>query len=72
MNLYEAQHLARDLMNRHGLADWHFRFDHAQVLKRLTHHASVRDADPIVRKRDRPALMLIPSPRPGSSPAAFS
>jgi predicted SprT family Zn-dependent metalloprotease len=30
MNLYEAQHLARDLMNRHGLPDWHFKFDHAR------------------------------------------
>jgi predicted SprT family Zn-dependent metalloprotease len=30
MNLYEAQHLARDLMNRHGLPDWRFQFDHAR------------------------------------------
>src|SRR4051812_49651304 len=30
MNLYEAQHLARDLMDRHGLADWRFQFDHAR------------------------------------------
>jgi predicted SprT family Zn-dependent metalloprotease len=30
MNLYEAQHLARDLMTRHGLSDWRFQFDHAR------------------------------------------
>lgn len=30
MNLYEAAHLARTLMNGHGLADWAFGFDHAR------------------------------------------
>lgn len=30
MNLYEAAHLARELMNRHGLHDWSFAFDHAR------------------------------------------
>lgn len=30
MNLYLAQHLARELMQRHGLSGWSFRFDHAR------------------------------------------
>jgi predicted SprT family Zn-dependent metalloprotease len=30
MNLHLAQHLARDLMRQHGLADWTFKFDHAR------------------------------------------
>jgi predicted SprT family Zn-dependent metalloprotease len=30
MNLYEAAHLARSLMNEHGLPDWAFSFDHAR------------------------------------------
>ena len=30
MNLYEAAHLARKLMNDHGLVDWRFDFDHAR------------------------------------------
>jgi predicted SprT family Zn-dependent metalloprotease len=30
VNLYEAHHLARDLMTRHGLSDWRFHFDHAR------------------------------------------
>jgi predicted SprT family Zn-dependent metalloprotease len=30
MNLYEAGHLARELMRQHGLAGWTFEFDHAR------------------------------------------
>lgn len=30
MNLFEAGHLARALMNQHGLGDWSFAFDHAR------------------------------------------
>src|SRR4051812_20322172 len=30
MNLYEAAHLARNLMSQHGLAGWKFTFDHAR------------------------------------------
>ena len=30
MNLYTARHIARTLMNEHGLIDWTFRFDHAR------------------------------------------
>src|SRR5689334_16215777 len=30
MNLYEASHLAKDLMSQHGLSDWRFTFDHAR------------------------------------------
>ena len=30
MNLYEASHLARELIARHGLAGWRFSFDHAR------------------------------------------
>jgi predicted SprT family Zn-dependent metalloprotease len=30
MNLYRAQILARQLMIRHGLEEWSFRFDHAR------------------------------------------
>ncbi|CAN5416765.1 hypothetical protein BH09PLA1_BH09PLA1_15130 [soil metagenome] len=30
MNLFEAKHLASDLMKRHGLLGWTFRFDHAR------------------------------------------
>jgi predicted SprT family Zn-dependent metalloprotease len=30
MNLFEAGHLARTLMNQHGLANWSFAFDHAR------------------------------------------
>ncbi len=30
MNLYEAAHLARDLMTRHELVGWSFAFDHAR------------------------------------------
>jgi len=30
MNLYEAQHLARELMTKHGLVNWRFQFDHAR------------------------------------------
>ena len=30
MNLYEAAHLAKELMTRHGLAGWSFEFDHAR------------------------------------------
>jgi predicted SprT family Zn-dependent metalloprotease len=30
VNLFEASHLARQLMNLHGLTDWSFGFDHAR------------------------------------------
>ncbi len=30
MNLYEASHLARELIARHGLSGWRFSFDHAR------------------------------------------
>jgi predicted SprT family Zn-dependent metalloprotease len=30
MNLFAARHLARTLMQQHGLRDWQFRFDHAR------------------------------------------
>src|SRR5438477_1023387 len=30
MYLYEAAHLAKDLMSQHGLVDWKFSFDHAR------------------------------------------
>jgi predicted SprT family Zn-dependent metalloprotease len=30
MNLFEARHLAHQLMREHGLADWTFAFDHAR------------------------------------------
>ena len=30
MNLYEARHLARNLMTQHGLSGWSFAFDHAR------------------------------------------
>jgi predicted SprT family Zn-dependent metalloprotease len=30
VNLYEAAHLARQLMNQHGLSDWSFELDHAR------------------------------------------
>ena len=30
MNLYEAAHLARTLMQEHGLVNWSFGFDHAR------------------------------------------
>jgi predicted SprT family Zn-dependent metalloprotease len=30
MNLFEATHLARELLKRHGLHDWQFAFDHAR------------------------------------------
>jgi predicted SprT family Zn-dependent metalloprotease len=30
MNLYEAAHLAKDLMKQHGLIQWSFYFDHAR------------------------------------------
>src|SRR3569832_903715 len=30
MNLYEAAHLARNLMSQHGLVAWSFSFDHAR------------------------------------------
>ena len=30
MNLHEAQRLARQLMDKHGLADWSFRFDRSR------------------------------------------
>lgn len=30
MDLYEASHLARQLMDQHGLSDWQFRWDRAK------------------------------------------
>ncbi|MBC8108400.1 MAG: SprT-like domain-containing protein [Anaerolineae bacterium] len=30
VNLFEAKHLANDLLKQHGLSDWTFRFDHAR------------------------------------------
>ncbi|MBO0609337.1 SprT-like domain-containing protein [Myceligenerans salitolerans] len=42
MNLVEARNLARDLMDRHGLADWRFEYDDAKRRAGMCHFAARR------------------------------
>lgn len=60
MNLYEAAHLARQLMTQHGLADWSFGYDHARrrfgrcdyTHRRITLSKSLTFLNPLEEVRD--------------------
>jgi predicted SprT family Zn-dependent metalloprotease len=60
MNLYQAAHLARQLMHQHGLANWSFSFDHARrrfgrcdyTHRRITLSRSLTFLNPIEEVRD--------------------
>jgi predicted SprT family Zn-dependent metalloprotease len=60
MNLHEASHLARSLMQQHGLTTWTFQFDHARrrfgrcdyTHRRITLSKSLTFLNPIEEVRD--------------------
>ncbi|HSV14163.1 MAG TPA: SprT-like domain-containing protein [Tepidisphaeraceae bacterium] len=60
MNLYEAAHLARELLKWHGLHDWQFAFDHARrrfgrcdyTHRRITLSRSLTFLNPVDEVRD--------------------
>jgi predicted SprT family Zn-dependent metalloprotease len=60
VNLYEAAHLARELMKSHGLCDWTFAFDHARrrfgrcdyTHRRITLSKTLTFLNPIEEVRD--------------------
>jgi predicted SprT family Zn-dependent metalloprotease len=60
LNLFEAGHLARTLMNQHGLVDWSFAFDHARrrfgrcnyTLKQITLSKPLTFLNPLDEVRD--------------------